>query len=113
MIAEKIAHETATRKLVIENLVNGVPLEIVAQTFCKSTAEVMRDFDFALKKIKSYCFERALPAFICDNLAQAKRQQQVFRHFLDRVNLEVAPKHSTIKDHVLTEATATEMGLFK
>lgn len=105
---DRLAEE---RKLIVSNLVNGVGIAGVAAAFKRSPEEVQRDFDFALRKIKSYVFERCLPAFLCDNIEQAQRQRDLFLHFLDRVNLKVDPKFKKIGAHTLDEGNLKRMGL--
>lgn len=98
--AKRVADE---RRLIVENLVNGVEPNEVARAFRRSRDDVMRDFDFAARKIKSYCFERRLPAFLVSTLGQARQQKQVFLHFLDRISFATDPKFRKIGVEFITE----------
>lgn len=79
--------------LIFRNLLNGVPAERVAEAFRLSPAEVQRDFDFVLRKIRSYAFEQRMPPVTVEHLAQARRPEHklVLLTILDRLNLAKAP----------------------
>jgi hypothetical protein len=105
MTADEQAHIAAQRKLIVENLVNGVEMPDVCRAFKCSPEEATKAFEFAVRKIKSYCFERRHPAFICAGIGDARQQRQVFLHFLDRVNMVTTPKFPKLGAQPLDEDT--------
>lgn len=46
------------RRLIFENVANGVPVETIMTTFRKSRLEVQQDVEFVAKKITEYRFRR-------------------------------------------------------
>ncbi len=55
------------RRLVFENVCNGVPVPAIMQTFKMSQFEVEQAVAFVAKKIKEYRFRRHMPPLECDN----------------------------------------------
>ena len=79
------------RKLIFSNIINGVPLETVAQAFHKTDADVQADFDYIIQKIKNYCFINGVPAIICDSVEQARKVRFPIFAVLEVVNLDKSP----------------------
>ena len=46
------------RRLIFENVANGVPIETIMATFRRSRLEVQQDVEFVAKKITEYRFRR-------------------------------------------------------
>lgn len=90
--------ELATeRKLIFINLVNGVPIPTVAQTFHReSERAVLDDFRFVALKIKSYMFARAMPFIPIEHPRDVVQNKSLVFDLLDRVNLDVLPAFSKI-----------------
>lgn len=66
---ERIGEE---RRLIFENVANGVPIQQVMSAFKRSEAEVMREVAFVGKKIAEYRFRRHLPPLPCANLTEIR-----------------------------------------
>lgn len=56
------------RRLIFENVANGVPLEHVAAAFRRSVPEVERELGFVAKKLREYRFRRRQPPLDCDQV---------------------------------------------
>lgn len=54
------------RRLIFENVVNGVPVEDIRAAFHCSELEVQQAVEFVAKKIKEYRFRRHQPPLPCD-----------------------------------------------
>lgn len=91
--------ELATeRKLIFQNLLNGVPVAQVAQAFHRaSEKEVLEDFRFVALKIKCYAFQRAFPYIPMDTVAEAAQNKMAILDILSKVNLDVLPVFSSVK----------------
>lgn len=90
--------KAAERRLIFENLANGVGVEQVARDFGKnSIEEVMVDFRFVALKIKSYAFARLMPYIALDSVEHARQNRFVALTILAKLNLEVVPMFSSIK----------------
>ena len=111
MNEQETAHQVFERRLVVENLAKGVEMPDVCRIFKRSPEDVMRDFNFAVRKIRSYTFERRMNAFNISTVEQARAEKQLFLFLLDRVNLAKEPKFPKIKTETLDETTMKKMGL--
>jgi hypothetical protein len=98
------------RELVFRNLLNGVPLETVAQTFRLQPHQALAAFEFVLRKIKSYAFEHRLPPVMVDTVAQARRGEHrlVLLTVLARLNLAKEPMHRRISYASIEEVIRVE-----
>lgn len=85
------------RRLVFSNLLNGVSIEQLMATFKLSAKEVMDDFDFVARKIRSYRFERGQPFLLCDTIANASGAREALLFTLTRINTDTDPKFSHIQ----------------
>lgn len=56
------------RRLIFENVANGVPVEDVMAAFRRSHAEIDREVAFVAKKIKEYRFRRQEPPLQCETM---------------------------------------------
>jgi hypothetical protein len=90
--------ELATeRKLIFINLVNGVPIHTVAQTFHRESERVvLDDFRFVALKIKSYMFSRAMPFIPLEHPHEVAQNKSLVFDLLNKVNLDVLPAFSKI-----------------
>ncbi len=79
------------RKLIFSNLLNGVPLDTVAQVFHKTCADVQADFNYIVQKIKNYCFLNAVPAIHCESIEQARKVRHSIFPILEVINLDKSP----------------------
>jgi|ERR1700733_5666548 len=48
----------ASRRLIFENVANGVPVEKIMATFQRSRLEIQKDVEFVANKIREYRFRR-------------------------------------------------------
>lgn len=64
--AERIARGIV-RKLMFENVANGVPREDIMAAFRRSSEELNREVAFVAKKIKEYRFRRRMPPLECSS----------------------------------------------
>ena len=85
------------RKLMVQNLLNGVSAQQVAQVFDKTEAYVSDLFNYSMVKIRSYLFERAMPPIPCDTLQKARENRMVLLGYLEKVNLDRSPKFKTVE----------------
>lgn len=63
--AERLGED---RRLIFENVANGVPIQQVMSVFRRSEKEVMDDVRFVGKKIAEYRFRRHQPPLSCTTL---------------------------------------------
>jgi hypothetical protein len=56
------------RRLIFENVANGVPIQQVMSAYRRSEKEVMADVEFVGKKITEYRFRKAMPPLSCSTL---------------------------------------------
>ena len=85
------------RKLVFANLLNGIPVEQVMVAFKLSAKEVMDDFHFIGRKVRSYRFERGMPFVLCDTIENAKANRADILFTLTRINPDKEPLFSRIE----------------
>jgi len=64
------------RKLIFENLANGVPLPEICTTFRRSETEIWRETAFVAKKITEYRFRRYMPPLACGDLVDIRRNRK-------------------------------------
>lgn len=86
------------RRLIFQNLANGVPIAIVARDFHKQPFEVMDDFRFVVSKIKSYGFVRVMPYIPCETLELANKNRVFLFDLLEKLNLDNAPAIASINE---------------
>jgi hypothetical protein len=60
------------RRLIFENVANGVPIQQVMSVFRRSETEVMREVSFVGRKIAEYRFRRHLPPLACATLNEIR-----------------------------------------
>ena len=65
--AERLGED---RRLIFENVANGVPIQQVMSAFRRSEKEVMDDIAFVGKKIAEYRFRRHQPPLSCGTLRE-------------------------------------------
>lgn len=63
--AERLGED---RRLIFENVANGVPIQQVMSVFRRSEKEVMDEVQFVSKKLAEYRFRRHQPPLSCDTL---------------------------------------------
>jgi hypothetical protein len=66
---EKLGEE---RRLIFENVANGVPTEQIMVAFRRSEADVMREVEFVARKIREYRFKRRLPPLACGTIKEIR-----------------------------------------
>lgn len=76
------------RRLVITNLVNGVPVEQVMAALHLSEKDVLADFKFVTDKVRSYVFERAMPLIPCGTIPEARNNRVAVLWAVARLNLD-------------------------
>lgn len=64
------------RRLIFENLANGVPIEQIMAAFKRSETEVMREMEFVGRKLREYRFKRHLPPLACETLKDIRWNRQ-------------------------------------
>jgi hypothetical protein len=87
----------ADRKLIFTNLANSVPMRQVMAAFGRSEKEVMAEFEFVAKKIRSYRFERGMPFAACMTIRDAQKNAALLLHTLERLNLSTEPKFAKVE----------------
>lgn len=60
------------RRLIFENVANGVPIQQVMNVFRRSEKEVMDEVRFVGKKVAEYRFRRHMPPLGCDTLNELR-----------------------------------------
>jgi hypothetical protein len=60
------------RRLIFENVANGVPIQQVMSVFRRSEKEVMDEVVFVGKKISEYRFRRHMPPLGCSTLTELR-----------------------------------------
>jgi hypothetical protein len=102
--------DAQTKTLVFSNLLNGVPRWQVARDLHLENHEVADAFNFVLAKVKSYCFQRNMPAIIGDNEAEvAKHHRIACLTILPNLNLDKAPAIGKIITEKVTGSNALEI----
>lgn len=66
---EKLGEE---RRLIFENVANGVPTEQIMVAFRRSEVDVMREVEFVARKIREYRFKRRLPPLACGTIKEIR-----------------------------------------
>lgn len=61
-----------TRRLIFENVANGVPMEQVRVAFRRSQVEVDSDLRFVASKIREARFRTQMPPIACDEVAEIR-----------------------------------------
>lgn len=56
------------RRLIFQNVANGVPMDQVRATFKRSQTEIDRELRFVARKIREYRFRRYQPPVACDEV---------------------------------------------
>lgn len=84
------------RALIFSNLLNGVPIAKVCETFRKSEPEVMNIFRYVLRKIKSRRLERMEPMIVGNSIAEIRRQRIACLTILPKLNLDRDPLYKDV-----------------
>jgi len=85
------------RKLVFTNLANGLPVERIMAAMRMSEAEVLADFNFVCRKLRSYKFERQMPPTPCSTVAEVRANRVDLLFTLTRLNADTDPTFSKIE----------------
>lgn len=99
------------RQLVFTNLLNGLPVHVVMESFRLSEADVMADFHFVIAKIRSYRFERSIPLTPIGSIDQARAERVALLDTMRKCNLDKLPRYSRIVDLPLDPNTGGAMSL--
>lgn len=94
------------KALIFRNLINGVPVAQVAQTFQVSEAQALQTFAFVLRKIKSYQFKRHQPLILASNIEEARKYQVTCLSVLAKLNLEKDDAFKDIHSEIMTPDNA-------
>ncbi len=84
------------RVLIYSNLLNGVPVWKLMETFHKSDKEIMDVFRLVSRAVIHYCFKRKMPPVFCDGIAVAQKHKRTILPLLTKINLD---KDSTKVTH--------------
>lgn len=60
------------RRLIFENVANGVPVEQVCAAFRRSPTEVERELQFVARKIREARFRTRMPPIACDDVKDVR-----------------------------------------
>ena len=85
-----------TKELVFRNLVNGVEVQKVAESFNKTEAEVIQDFKAVALSIANYVMLNGVPWFPCQEIIDARANKVQCLHFLGLVDLDEVPMYSKV-----------------
>jgi len=91
------------RKIMVQNLLNGVSVQQVAQAFHKDERFVNELFSYAMVKIRSYLFERSMPPVPCATLEDAHKNRFTVLGYLDKINLDRRPKFHKV-DYLVVDS---------
>lgn len=97
------------RKLVFHNLALGHPVPTVMAALKLSEKEVLADFDFVARKIRSYRFERDMPPLDVSTIDKARNNRVAALFTLTRMNADKDPKYSRIESLPFTPDTGGRM----
>ena len=84
------------KKLIFSNLINGNDVASIARAYEISSYEVEDIFRFVIRKITSYCFERAMPYIPCNTIDKARQHRIELLSLLEKINLESPPRYNRI-----------------
>lgn len=62
----------ADRRLIFENVANGVPMDQVRSAFKRSQTEIDRELAFVARKIREARFRTRMPPLACDDLGDIR-----------------------------------------
>lgn len=96
VVDQQAAHLAEERRLIVFNLLNGVPASEVGVAYRRSAAEVMAVFTFVMSKVRSYAHEQFAPLPDCETLDAAIRNRLLVLHFMKLLNLAKPPVHRRI-----------------
>jgi hypothetical protein len=81
-----------TRRLIFENIANGVPVDRVMETFALSNLEVQKEVAFVAGKIREYRFRRCAdgsphgaPPLPCDTFAEIRQNRKALLETLAKL----------------------------
>ncbi len=83
-----ITIDNDTKKLIVKNLLNGVPTESIARVFKVSPEDVVMLFDEAVKRVAAYRIARLYPNLDIGTIEKAKANKMDFLHTLDRISFD-------------------------
>jgi hypothetical protein len=108
------------RRLIFQNLVNGVPMENIKAAFRRSETEVWREVEFVGKKIREFRFRRHLPPLPVEGIQALRRNRVALLETLSHLGdtylsseLVIPKVHIQELDHpsVVNEARAKMRGV--
>jgi hypothetical protein len=76
------------RRLIFQNIANGVPLEKVMAAFSRSQKEIWDEVEFVGRKIREYRFRRHLPPVEHKGLRAMRFNRRVLLETLDKLGPE-------------------------
>jgi hypothetical protein len=90
-------------KLIFLNLINGVHVPYVAAAFHASPDEIMKTFDFCLRKIKSHAISHHKPPVLVNTLKQAIVEKVFLSHLAEEIkHWDEDPKFKNIEHKLIT-----------
>ena len=84
------------RRLIVQNLCNGVPLGDVAAAFKRTDKEILDDMKFVVQKVHAYCLGRGRQMLTLDDVGALRLHRMIVLEILERLNLDVLPTYSKI-----------------
>ncbi len=92
-----------SRVLIVNNLLNGVPVWVVARSFHIEAKEVESIFTFAMTKVKDYLFRYCKPPIFCETIEEARKDRVNILAVLPKLNLDKEPEYKKIVTEKVTE----------
>lgn len=71
------------RRLIFQNLANGVPMEKIMAAFLRSEKEIWEEVEFVGRKIREYRFRRHLPPLECQGIKAIRFNRQALLKTVD------------------------------
>jgi len=92
------------RRLIFQNIANGVPVENIMVAFCRSQKEVWDDVEFVGRKIREYRFRRHLPPLEHQGIRAIRLNRKALLETLSKLGPEYM-----ISDLILPKITVQKL----
>jgi hypothetical protein len=73
------------RRMIFENVANGVNIDALKTTFRASPEEIQRETAFVARKITEYRFQRRLPPIQCSTLGEIRANRVILLASLSKI----------------------------
>lgn len=93
------------RRLIMENLANGVSLGDVARAFQKSEKEIWEDVRYVVGKMQAYCIKHCREVPRLDDIVAIRTRRDDIHWLLERINLDLVSRYSRIRVETLDKQT--------